>query len=397
MTTPQLARYIDLHILQDIPASCLNRGEFNEPKTLMVGNAQRAAISSQSQKRADRDELETFLSEPAARTRRLPPRLAEELRKADWPEDLARFAATQIPRSATSEGLATDPAADDRTVAMLYVPADTIIDDLAALCARHRTALEKGMANEATSTAKTPAAYLPTGEVVNLLCQRTASINLFGRFLAGLADAHVDGAVQMAWAFTTHTSDPQPDFFTAREDWAQPGEAASAHLDTAYLTAGVFYRYASVNLTELTRNLDGNASHALGLLAAFTDVFITALPQAKKNSTAPHTLPDTVHYVVRDRRPVSYASAFHQPVKAERHGGYLTPSRSALSQYAGVITQMFGTRHRIAHGHVTQTPGTDPLEHLGERHTSYDTLIDALTTAAAAPATTPRTYTYIAA
>ncbi|MFK4272849.1 type I-E CRISPR-associated protein Cas7/Cse4/CasC [Streptomyces milbemycinicus] len=393
MTNPYLARYADLHILQDIPASCLNRGRYNEPKTLMFGNTQRAAFSSQSGKRADRDALETLLGEPAARTRMLPPRLAKALRETGWPEDLARFAAAQIPRSATSEGLATDPDADDRTLAMLYVPADTILDDLAALCARHRTTLEKGMAKEAKSTAKGPAAYLPTDDVVSLLCQRTASISLFGRFLAGLADAHVDSAVQMAWAFTTHTSDLQPDFFTAVEDWAQPGDSASAHLDTAYLSAGVFYRYATVNLTELTHNLDGNTSQAIALLAAFTDVFISTLPQAKKNSTAPHTLPDTVHYVIRDRRPVSYASAFHQPVKADRHGGYLAPSRSALSQHAGAITQMFGTRHRIAHGHVTQAPDPEPLKHLGERHTSYDDLIDALTAAAGAPATTPRSYT----
>jgi CRISPR system Cascade subunit CasC len=390
MTPPCLARYADLHILQDIPASCLNRGEHNDPKTLMFGNAQRAAISSQCAKHADRHDLEALLGEPAARTRRLPIRLAKALREADWPEDLARFAAAQIPRSATREGLAVDPEADDRTLVMLYVPADTIIGDLAALCARHRTALEKGMAKEAKSTAQTPAAYLPTDQVVNLLCQRTASISLFGRFLAGLADAHVDGAVQMAWAFTTHASDLQPDFFTAREDWAEPGDAASGHLDTAYLTAGVFYRYVSINLTELTRNLGGDTSHAIGLLAAFTDVFISTLPQAKKNSTAPHTLPDTVHYVLRDRRPVSYASAFHQPVKAERQGGYLAPSRSALSHHAGMITQMIGTRHRIAHGHVTHAP--EPLEHLGERHTSYDALIDALTAAAAAPSTKPRAY-----
>ena len=237
-TNPHLARYIDLHILQDIPASCLNRGEYNEPKTLMVGNSLRTAISSQCAKRADRHALETLLGEPAARTRRLPPRLAAALRKAGWPDDLARFAAAQVPRSATAEGLATDPGADGRTLAMLYVPDNNILDDLAALCARHRTTLEKGMAKEAKSTTKTPAAYLPTDDVVNLLCQRTASISLFGRFLAGLGDAHVDGAVQMAWAFTTHTSDLQPDFFTAYEDWAEPGEATSAHLDTAYLSAG---------------------------------------------------------------------------------------------------------------------------------------------------------------
>lgn len=392
MTHPRFARYVDLHVLQDIPASCLNRGEYNEPKTLMMGNSRRAALSSQCVKRADRHDLESLLSEPAARTRRLPPRLTAALRAAGWPEDLARFAAAQIPRSATAEGMATDPRAEDRTLAMLFLPADRVIDDLAALCARHRPALEKGMAKEAKSTTKL-AAYLPTADVVSLLCQRTASISLFGRFLAGLADAHVDGAVQMAWAFTTHTCDLQPDFYTAQDDWAEAGEAASAHLDTAYLSAGVFYRYTSVNLTELTENLDGDTAQAIALLGAFTDVFISTLPKAKKNSTAPHTLPDTVHYVIRDRRPVSYASAFHQPVKAERHGGYLAPSRSALSQHAGILTQMFGTRHRIAHGHVTQAPGPEPLEHLGERHASYDDLIDALTAAATAPATAPRAYT----
>ncbi|MFJ5035312.1 type I-E CRISPR-associated protein Cas7/Cse4/CasC [Streptomyces sp. NPDC088560] len=392
MTTARLTRYIDLHILQDLPASCPNRGEDNLPKTLMFGDAQRSAMSSQCVKHADRNALEELLGEPAARTRQLPPRLAQALREAGWPEDLARFAAAQVPRSATREGLVTDPEKDDRTHAMLFMPADTILDDLAALCARHRTALEKGMAKEAKSTTK-PAAYLPTDEVVNLLCGRTASISLFGRFLAGLSDAHVDGAVQMAWSFTTHASDLQPDFFTAWDNWSKEGEPDSAHLDTAYLSAGVFYRYASVNLTELTRNVGGDATQAISLLAAFTDVFISTTIRAKKNSTAPHTLPDTVAYVIRDRRPVSYASAFHEPVKADYHGGYLAPSRHAMSQHAGVLTQMYGTRHRIAHGHVTQAPGNKPIEHLGQRHTSYDDLIDAITAAAAAPATTPRTYT----
>ena len=93
----------------------------------------------------------------------------------------------------------------------------------------------------------------------------------------------------------------------------------------------------------------------------------------------------------RDRRPVSYASAFHQPVKADRQGGHLAPTRSILSQHAGNITQLTGTRHRIAHGHVTQAP--EPLEHLGPRHASYDDLVDAVTAAAAAPATAPRSYT----
>ncbi|MFF4234029.1 type I-E CRISPR-associated protein Cas7/Cse4/CasC [Streptomyces sp. NPDC001820] len=383
------ARYIDLHITQAIPASCLNRGEYDEPKTLQLGNTMRAAISSQCQKRAGRMELEEELDEPAARTRMIPPRVTAALCEAGWPKDLAVFAGVQIARSATAEGLRTDPQAGHRTLAMLYVLADGLVDDLAALCTRHRAALEAGHAQETAPKSdksgskkrKAMPAFLPTADVVALLTRRTATINLFGRMLAGLSDADVVGAVQVAWAFTTHTSDPQPDFLTAVEDWPQAGDRGSAHMDTAFLTAGVFYRYATVNLTELIHNLGGDQQQAVELLALFTEVFIMTLPQAKKTSTAPHTVPDLVHYVVRDRRPVSYAAAFDQPIKAAPGGGHLAPTRQTMDTHAATIDRLIGTRHRIAHGYATAHNG--PLENLGTRHDSFDELIAAAAHAAA--------------
>ncbi|MEU7340225.1 type I-E CRISPR-associated protein Cas7/Cse4/CasC [Streptomyces sp. NPDC007074] len=393
MTTYAPARYIDLHALHPVPAALLNRGEDDEPKTLLLGGAIRTMVSSQCWKRAIRRDLENDLDEHAARTRTLPLHLADTLREAGWPDDLATFAGAQIVRSASAEGLKTEDRQKGITSSMLYLPCD-VLPEMAELCQEHRTRLEEAhtqAAAEAGAKGKTkkdskPPAILPTRTVAALIRRRTATINLFGRMLAELPSAHVDGAVQMAHAFSVHQSDQQPDFFTAVEDWSTPGDTGSAHMQTAFFTTGVLYRYATVNLTELTRNLDGDEKQALHLLTMFANAFIESLPQAKKTSTAPHTLPHLVHYTVRDRRPVSYAAAFEQPVKQARGGGYTLPAVHALSKYADNLHQLLGPRHRIAHGYATVQQA--PVDHLGTRHASFNDLTAALTDAAALPPTT---------
>ncbi|MCC3773181.1 type I-E CRISPR-associated protein Cas7/Cse4/CasC, partial [Streptomyces sp. UNOC14_S4] len=261
-------------------------------------------------------------------------------------------------------------------------------DSLLALCRTHRPALEEALAEHTTtSSTTTMPAVLPTQEIATQLTRRTATINLFGRMLAEIPSGHVEGAVQMAPAFTVHQADLQPDFFTSVEDWPQPGEAGSAHLQTAFLTAGIFYRFATVNVTELLHNLDGDTTTASELIELFTRSFIMTMPKGKKTSTAPHTVPDLVHYAVRDRRPISYGAAFEQPVKAQPQGGYTLPARKALTDYAAAINRLVGTRHRIAHGHAG-TP-TTPLEHLGTHHHSFDDLATACTKATMTPTTDP--------
>ncbi|MFJ3799939.1 type I-E CRISPR-associated protein Cas7/Cse4/CasC [Streptomyces sp. NPDC090088] len=396
------ARYIDLHALHPVPASLLNRGEDNEPKTVLLGGVVRALVSSQAWKRPIRLRLEEDLDEHAVRTRNLPPQVATALRETGWPADLAAFAGAQIVRSATTEGLKTEGTAGGITSALLWVPRD-IFADLIDLCHQHRAQLEEALAQDlaakqAEKTAaesaggsrkkkpKTPA-VLPTREVAQLIRSRTATINLFGRMLAELPGAHVDGAVQMAHAFTVHQSDAQPDYFTAVEDWPLPDTPGSAHLETGMFTTGLFYRYATVNLTELTRNLGGDTQQALDLLTLFTEAFIEVMPGAKKTSTAPHTYPHLIHYAVRDRRPVSYAAAFEQPVRHAPGGGHTQPAVHALSQHAGTLNQLIGHRRRVAHGYATFQP--ENIDHLGQRHPSYEALADALTQAAAQPALTP--------
>ncbi|MGW6511068.1 type I-E CRISPR-associated protein Cas7/Cse4/CasC [Streptomyces niveus] len=376
------ARFLDLHILQPVPAANLNRDGDNEPKTIQFGNKIRGFISSQSWKRELRLGVERDLDEPAARTRRLPPEVAEALRQAGWPEDLAAFAALQIARSATKEGLKTNSREGHRTQAILLLPHD-VTGELLALCEDNRTQLEEALAEHtASEKKKAPPAVLPTKAVAAQLTRRTTSINLFGRMLAELPSGHVEAAVQMAPAFTVHESDPQPDYFTTVEDWPQPGDKGSAHLQTAFLTTGIFYRYATLNVTDLTRNLRGNTDGLKELIELFTWHFIMSLPQGKKTSTAPHTLPDLVHYAVRDSRPISYSAAFEQPVKAAPSGGYTAPARQVLADYATTINRLVGTRRRIAHGHAASTPLAPQL---GTHHSSFEDLAEACATAALTP------------
>ncbi|MFF9378185.1 type I-E CRISPR-associated protein Cas7/Cse4/CasC [Streptomyces griseoluteus] len=418
----QPARFLDLHVLQHAPASLMNRGEHNEPKTLVVGSVQRAALSPQSQKRAQRTDIEDWLSEHAVRTRMLPPRLSGHLTHQGWPKDLADFAAQQVARCATSEGLKTSARAGHRTEVMVYTAEQHLLDDLAQICTDHQEQLALALHHStqkaaddadageypaeeddasilaasagrrrktAPAAAKRPSTprLLPAKQIGAILARRTACIDLFGRMLAGHDESHVTGAVHLAWAFTTHVGDLQPDFFTAQEDWPADGDPGSAHLDTALLTSGVFYRYATVNLTQLTENTGGDLAHAQRLAELFMEAFLLSLPQAKRTSTAPHTLPDTAAYVVRDRRPVSYAPAFEQPVEAAAAGGFLAPSRQALADYAALATRMTGTRHRAGHGHLTLHP--EPLAALGPHHPSYEEFIAAALTDAALTTSTP--------
>ena len=201
---------------------------------------------------------------------------------------------------------------------MVYVPA-TAVGELANIAEANREQLEgaKDMKKGAKSV-------LPAADIDQVLRSRNGVINLFGRMLAEIDDAGVDGAVQVAHALTTHGTDVEIDYFAAVDDItaAWKDTAGSAHMGSTEYSAGVFYRYATIDLDDLLRNIGGDVPSARELAAAFIEAFVLSLPEAKKTATAPHTIPDLVHLTVRGDRPLSYAAAFEQPVTADRSGGF---------------------------------------------------------------------------
>ena len=221
MNTPTAqARFLDVHILQTLPYSNVNRDDLGSPKTVTYGGTTRTRVSSQAWKRPTRKAVEELIGEKALRTRRLPLQVSTLLtQERGWPADLAAFAGAQVVISTDSK-LALDKErdkADQATASLLFLPASAATR-LADLAEEHRAALEKAMGTKAATKP-----VLPKDAVHEVLRSRNGSIALFGRMLAEIPGAGVDGAVQVAHAFTTHGTSVQGDFFTAVDDvdlWA---------------------------------------------------------------------------------------------------------------------------------------------------------------------------------
>ncbi|MGR6998792.1 type I-E CRISPR-associated protein Cas7/Cse4/CasC [Yinghuangia aomiensis] len=376
-------RVIDVHVLHTIPYANLNRDDTNSVKTVQYGGANRTRVSSQSWKRAIRLRAQQTLGQAALRTRRLPERLEEHLVAAhEWPRELAARAGvyTVLAGSVGAEAPKKKADADAprnawATAAMVYVP-DTAIEELAQIAIEHRTALEAAKDVDAAGMKKAKeAGVLPGDRIDAVLRSRNGIINLFGRMLAELDDAKVDGAAQVAHAFTTHRTDSEIDYFAAVDDTTDAwGDiAGSAHMGHAEHSAGTLYRYAVLDLDDLAHNLGGDLGAAAELATAFVDAVVLSMPAAKKNSTAPHTLPDLVHLAVRSDRPVSYAAAFEQPVTAQRGGGFVQPSITALNEYAAAVSRFLGTDTLGFRGYASLA--AKDLGGLGERRDSVDELI----------------------
>jgi CRISPR system Cascade subunit CasC len=368
------ARYVDVHVLQTVPYSNLNRDDLGSPKTVFYGGVERTRISSQCWKRATRLAMQDHLGQQAIRTRRLQREVATALSERGWAGDIAAFAGEQVAAAAGLKGLGSKK---DLTV-LLFLPA-TAVEELAGICQTHeeqlRAAFAKSVGRKSAESAGKKAAEpaLPRDQVTAVVSGRNGIIDLFGRMLAELPGANVDGAVQVAHAFTTHGTTPQVDFFTAVDD-LNPGEdTGSGHMDSNEFAAGTFYRYASINLRDLLENVGDDAGLAGALVDGFLTAFLTAMPQAKKNSTAPFTIPDLGYVAVRADRPVSLAGAFEAPVRAPYEGGHAEPSRLALEDHASRIDRLLGTEGRLHHAYAAADD--KELAALGQRVTSFRDLV----------------------
>src|SRR4051812_49558328 len=72
---------IDIHILQTVPPSNLNRDDTGSPKTAVYGGVRRARVSSQAWKRATRKAFDDLLdpSELGVRTKRVAEEIANRM------------------------------------------------------------------------------------------------------------------------------------------------------------------------------------------------------------------------------------------------------------------------------------------------------------------------------
>ena len=76
-----MSTYVDIHIIQNLPPSCVNRDDSGSPKSAVYGGVRRLRVSSQSWKRATRLHFNDLLDakDVGVRTKRVDEVLAERI------------------------------------------------------------------------------------------------------------------------------------------------------------------------------------------------------------------------------------------------------------------------------------------------------------------------------
>lgn len=339
---------IDIHALQTIPPSLINRDDTGAPKTAVFGGVPRQRVSSQSWKRAIRRYFETqFDSEQIGdRSKRLPEKIALRLVEQGLDEDdaIARteklFKAAGITTEVDKKAKKGDEEAEHnpypRTRYLIFLSQQQIDRAVEELLARGDEKLTKNEAKEILDT------------------NHSVDMAMFGRMIADDAAFNVDAAVQVAHAIGIHNSTPDFDYFTAVDDLAEEGEETGAGMiGTVQMMSSTLYRYATVNVKGLEDNL-GSAEVARQAAQHFIEAFIASMPTGKINTFANQTLPELVYVTIRDTRPVSLVNAFETPVLEETASNYQfadaneepktrrTVAAERLAQEARDIEEVYG-------------------------------------------------------
>ncbi|MDQ2787633.1 MAG: type I-E CRISPR-associated protein Cas7/Cse4/CasC [Chloroflexota bacterium] len=341
---------IELHAIQNFAPSNLNRDDTGAPKDCIFGGYRRARVSSQAFKRAMRMEFRDggLLPDKAdigTRTKRIVEELTKRLEKEGIAKDGSK---PLIERALGGLGLKLD---EDKTQYLLFVgPRE--LDALAAACVQLRDAGESGAVGDGAAksgrNAKKEAKSAITGTVKAALIAamdggKAADIALFGRMVADNADINTDAACQVAHAISTHKTDIEFDYYTAVDDLNPKEETGAGMIGTVEFNSACFYRYANVDLDQLSTNLGKDAAAVRQTVEAFVRAFVTAIPAGKQNSMAAQNPPSFVLAVVRNVGTWSLANAFVRPVP--QHADDLVKASIARldTEWAG-IAKMYSTR-----------------------------------------------------
>ncbi|SER20479.1 type I-E CRISPR-associated protein Cas7/Cse4/CasC [Actinokineospora terrae] len=299
-------RYLDVHVLQTVPPSNVNRDDAGSPKQAIYGGARRARVSSQAWKRATRTAFAERApkADLATRTQRISDLLTRRLATAHGvsEQDAVRIS------NALLKQLGIKPSKNnaEKTSYLLffgYSQLDAIAEAVGARAGAW-TALDDdalGKAVEEVDVKK----ILGSGHPVD--------VALFGRMVADIPNLNVDAACQVAHALSTHPVEIEFDYYTAVDDENTRENTGAGMIGTIEFNSATLYRYATLGLSQLETNL-GGIEAVPDAVELFVDSFARSIPSGHANSFAHRTLPSLVAVIAREDQPVNLVSAFEKPV-----------------------------------------------------------------------------------
>lgn len=298
--------YVDFHVIQTVPPSCINRDDTGSPKTAVYGGATRARVSSQAWKKRMREYFSHLFREQdiGTRTKKVIDMVAEEILNLDPSVTDAEKRASAALKNA---GIKINDKTNESD-ALLFMSKGQA-KALAELT------LEKNEDKKAYKQA--------------LIQEPSYDMALFGRMVASDPSLNYDAAAQVAHSISTHAIHNEYDYFTAVDDRASEESAGAGHLGTVEFNSFTMYRYATINAMELKRHLGADTAE---VIAGFTKAFICSMPTGRQNSFANRTLPDAVYVTVREDQPINLCGAFEKPVSSKN--GYAEQSVKNLLEYA---------------------------------------------------------------
>lgn len=350
---------VDVHVIQSVPPSNLNRDDAGSPKTAVYGGVRRARVSSQAWKRAARRDFERYLdkSEFGVRTKRAVELLSKRIIEiAPELNETAVAKATAVLDAAGLKTKAKRNAAADELELTEYLVffSNRQLDQLAEL------AVESGDAAPSKPAAK---AILKSGNSFDLA--------LFGRMVANDADLNVDAACQVAHALSTHAVTNEFDYYTAVDDKNPEEETGAGMIGTVEFNSATLYRYATVSVGGLWDNL-GDSEATGRAVEAFLRSFVQSMPSGKQNTFANGTLPEAVVVMVRESRAVNLVGAFEEAVTSSG-SGFVRGSCGQLVKHAKEIAEAYADEP-LAAWVVRVGEQTAALDDLAER-VSLDALV----------------------
>lgn len=331
-----MTTYIDVHVIQSVPPSNLNRDDTGSPKSAVYGGVRRARVSSQAWKRATRkrfaDEMDPsalgYRTKQAARL--IGDRMTkytdmDETQRAERAGAVLKALGMKLePKRKRANQDEGDVTPYESSTYLIFLSTEQL-EQLAELAATTEGTIPKREAQKRADT------------------NHGIAVSIFGRMVADDATLNVDATVQVAHALSTHAVDTEADYYTAVDDESERAEETGAGMiGTIEFNSATLYRYATINVDGLIANM-GDAEAAARAAQTFVRSFVTSMPSGKQNTFANGTLPDGVVVMVRSDQPVSLVGAFEVPVPPGDHG-WVQQSCEELTRYAQDVAEAYGVQ-----------------------------------------------------
>ncbi len=303
--------YMDIHVIQTLPPSNINRDDTGSPKTAQYGGVRRARVSSQAWKRA----MRRYFNENGqgfrvgTRTKDIVSYVVDKVMQQN-PEIDAETAIKEAELAINNAGITTK----DHIAKALFFMSDRQAELLAK-------AVLEGKNTKADKK-----------ELQKVLEDNPEiDIALFGRMVADAPELNTDASSQVAHAISTHAVQTEFDYFTAMDDRSPEDQAGAGMLGSIEYNSSTLYRYANVAIHDF-KQLLGDEDSAIGACKLFVEAFANSLPTGKVNTFANQTVPSLVMVTLREDRPVNLVSAFEEPVQSKAGSGYVNKSIEKLTK-----------------------------------------------------------------